>query len=1225
MDLLYIVRFVLVKFILFYLVTCLLTGCRAVNLENQDGLRSSDTTFKSNTDVSKLDGLKNSGTTSDLLNFRYSTNVLKNTSNRITFASSVSGGGYRASSFALGYLLALDTIQIHQNTSLLEELDFVSSVSGGGLAVGAYVVTMLDENRCYSEINRPPKSFDQAIASSDRFRLDLMREPWLVHYANGLTNPRALRKSVTRTDLFREAYSRKLLAKRNCATEQPTLEEYSLNDIENAQINAIPLHISNATISTSGHILPFHSSILSKLDIVCYPTSKGWKLLDKPKEMPYSVGITASASFPPLWPDIRLAAATQKKQKCSDGRFVHLTDGGQTDDNGYFTSLSYLSSVFSDKSIDTPVVFLSVDALNTPDALSVNDPKPANSLSMLLERNYNLPRYALKRRFRSEFSEESESFRTLLDGVAKGEKVFVSQINLVEKFNEKAGHSTALTGQGISKSLQALTIIEGMLQTYRSLLGKETVAKIHSQLEPTISIYVNNILCGDRKKTYGCRKFRELGDRKSDHLKIIKENKLKISGIIQDEIKNAAESSLLTIAGDYKKNIWTQSLVRIKNEHTDFTNTLNLDLQDTISTSRAKKDREIKKLINNEKAALETRSNVLAAKVFNLFVESTFKRFFEIHSHYLPFHYAGDRNNVPTNLSEAIDTNYSLSLERILNNIREVEKVNEDVFQFHEKRKKIETINSEISNIRERERKGGVYFDNDTNHLVRETKKQLKNFQHSMELLIAETENPEEEKDRLLKIKSYVDLLVDGQYLDLSQRKEMFKLIDKQSLDLIPGITERRDRAKINDYVDSIDSLTIAEKLKQLEDLRKKEIFEQKKTTQECVNCSIVEGKGCVAKLEQYGHGLLAITRNPLIINSEEHQVCLNEYKDLSQSNSYLEGLKSFQTVQNVSLANDYRQHRISTDKISCFLNWELPPNSSIQPHNYSVNVSPDCSRFSDEIDEMYGQIKNENIETIESKVLHKYERDSVWLLSNIKKHCSLLSSMLEEIVEQQKRQTRIEMRGVFLVSTAVLEQASRLNNQLAASVETCKKLNIEKFEFSSEGSTLVANELQKKWKKEYQDLIKENTDAQSRLSMHINRANTEAQAFENRVIAQTDSLLTTFGNTTNSTVSHVENILTDNQQTTTKFSGFRYFEKLCEYIEDYSRNDILRVSLQKCGRELFKTFKEAKCRKSKNLTLETRSACHFVDKTLRVALILDRLPDLSRREWILLKSLTAE
>ena len=324
------------------------------------------------------------------------------------FVSTISGGGYRAANFGLGHLLALDSIMLDESTTLLDEMDYLSTVSGGGLAGALYLVTMVEHLKCH-----PMESADSIkdfifLLKDKPHRVDMLRKSWAMGFVRNILDPRVVTPTVSRSDLFHDDYYRDLIAINDCDNDEVENEGkessgqahaehdgmLTIGEVESFASRGLPVHVPNSTISTSGHVLPFVSDALTNLGINCYIDSRGWKYVSKAKDLPYSLGLMASATFPPFWNDMRLARWDDSKEggECDPKRFFHLTDGGQSDDNGYITALGILNEVIGKKPQSAPSLLLVVDALNRADRLEVDQEAPAGFGHVALVRNTDLPR-----------------------------------------------------------------------------------------------------------------------------------------------------------------------------------------------------------------------------------------------------------------------------------------------------------------------------------------------------------------------------------------------------------------------------------------------------------------------------------------------------------------------------------------------------------------------------------------------------------------------------------------------------------------------------------------------------------------------------------------------------------------------------------------------------------------------------------------------------------------
>jgi hypothetical protein len=412
---------------------------------------------------------------------------------------SLSGGGVRAASMGIGVMLALDSIKLataeSSNRSMLQNVVGISSVSGGGLAPALYMSLMFRNGAEDCAKTRFDSFFDALMddGRSDDARLALLRKSWHTATTYSLL-PAACGKDVTAANLFEHRYIREM-TKSRCGPN----EYLTLADVQGRESPFI--HVPNATLSQSGRIFAFTDKRLNDLEISHYldASRSEWVALaahSRAQGLPYSVALAASAAFPPTVHDTRLKSVRPSSQPGADETtaYVHLTDGGQSDDNGYQTAVRIVEDL-ANANPDRPIIYLAMDALPDPGWVysEQNQPEPRRNLFM---RNHDLPRYGNKRELPDRiYGDPSQKQKTALDDV-KG-RVFAGHIALsnfgsveprgtmecfLDRFAtgfevefrldaEAARVGTVCAGlRGLREDEQASAIYAGMIQTYRALL-----------------------------------------------------------------------------------------------------------------------------------------------------------------------------------------------------------------------------------------------------------------------------------------------------------------------------------------------------------------------------------------------------------------------------------------------------------------------------------------------------------------------------------------------------------------------------------------------------------------------------------------------------------------------------------------------------------------------------------------------------------------------------------
>ncbi|MEM1141409.1 MAG: hypothetical protein AAGI88_02390 [Pseudomonadota bacterium] len=417
------------------------------------------------------------------------------------FVISFSGGGIRASNFALGSLLALDAIVLEpfdedangseRPRTLLDELDYASTVSGGGLGV-AVLVAERYQHQCKDSNRRLPLFYLLQTDSGGR-RVELLRRRWSGAFL-GKLNPKAWGKARSNTDLFERSYFGEL-----AYVDCPSKSQLTLADVQSTAENSI-VHIPNSTLSSSGFVFPFTEAILDEFKVQSsgFDAGEQERTNSRAANMRYTQALVASAAFPPILSDVRLATG--------DGTegFLHLTDGGQADDNGIRTALEALARLSKDRFRESPVIYVAVDALPTPGYNVVSNDHTMGFWQTVFQRNYDLPRYGAKRELQNlVYDTKKQRIRTEFD--SKRLDLYVAHVPLWAYDLDDAKDVKVGTIQagliGFDAETQSAIIASGISMTLRALLHVE-LNEVHPYAQRVSDCVVGLADCADRRSAW---------------------------------------------------------------------------------------------------------------------------------------------------------------------------------------------------------------------------------------------------------------------------------------------------------------------------------------------------------------------------------------------------------------------------------------------------------------------------------------------------------------------------------------------------------------------------------------------------------------------------------------------------------------------------------------------------------------------------------------------------
>lgn len=305
----------------------------------------------------------------------------------LALAVSISGGGHRAGNFGAGVLLGLE--ELHRDdansSNALREVDYFSTVSGGGLAAAAYVSSLRD----YQVFKGTPEGYTFAHALADesgsaidrQFTDPDLRNHLEYNYINDIV--RGVFSIVTlgtvhRGDFLENAFDDHILGRlwRQKKLESLhgagrdyraslTLGELFVDANDANTPVRLPYWVANATAYENAAIFPFAPDQIRlyqlcgythRLDKVAHDPSKS-SYDDFVRGVPLALGLSASGSFP-----VALPAQTMKSNMDPRNPFLHLLDGGVSDNFGVTTAVRMLGQ----DTLARRKVLLMVDAYNGP-------------------------------------------------------------------------------------------------------------------------------------------------------------------------------------------------------------------------------------------------------------------------------------------------------------------------------------------------------------------------------------------------------------------------------------------------------------------------------------------------------------------------------------------------------------------------------------------------------------------------------------------------------------------------------------------------------------------------------------------------------------------------------------------------------------------------------------------------------------------------------------------
>lgn len=277
----------------------------------------------------------------------------------LAVALTISGGGSRAANFGIGIMLGLEEIVQENGYNALQEIDFLSTVSGGGFAGGAYINSLFEHHYSKNE-----KGYELNKYVTKRIKEDL-QQSFMGAILKNYLNPTLWFTFADDGDALEKTVNDGVLGykrRRNYSSLKDTPQRsILLGDVFVAKEDTsrevlFPMMFANGAIMDKMAIFPFSPDILEEYQIVSCTHRLKKIYLDTPFDMPLSIGIKASGSFPVL-----ISNTTLESTFHPDFRFLHVVDGGLADNYGYETALDILRQ---EKQVKKKVMFI-IDASNT--------------------------------------------------------------------------------------------------------------------------------------------------------------------------------------------------------------------------------------------------------------------------------------------------------------------------------------------------------------------------------------------------------------------------------------------------------------------------------------------------------------------------------------------------------------------------------------------------------------------------------------------------------------------------------------------------------------------------------------------------------------------------------------------------------------------------------------------------------------------------------------------
>lgn len=264
----------------------------------------------------------------------------------LAFAVAISGWGLRASNFAVGVMMGLEKISTGGYQDALDQIDYLSTVSGGSFAGGAYIAALYQHN--FFD-RKEPFSFATYVERDIKHDLSI---PYTGTLLKTQLNPKIWFSSfLDAGDFLEKGIDDNILGfkrmKGHNNAHSIKLGDLFINVNEPNTPVLYPMFFSNSSIVGTKQIFPFSPDILERYAIEGYTHRKKYLVEKKdPFEMPLSVGIKASSSFPVLIPNSTLESKYNPSRP-----FLHIMDGTLSDNLGYHTAFEVLKQDLSPQKV----------------------------------------------------------------------------------------------------------------------------------------------------------------------------------------------------------------------------------------------------------------------------------------------------------------------------------------------------------------------------------------------------------------------------------------------------------------------------------------------------------------------------------------------------------------------------------------------------------------------------------------------------------------------------------------------------------------------------------------------------------------------------------------------------------------------------------------------------------------------------------------------------------
>ncbi len=314
-------------------------------------------------------------------------------------ALALSGGGSRAAILSAAIMFELEKMNINgKEHDIMQQVDLISSVSGGSIAAAYYALSCDPNGEGAPEMaatscpeatsairgkTRPVWEKEQVIkALQTNFISDWL---WSWFYPNNFL--RYWFTGFDRSDIMAETYSDTLFDQSLTGTDNFLFMD--LNPLRpNLIINATNVTEEEDNVPTDGdsRIFPFTRQQFKKLgsDLGSYPIAHA---------------VMASSAFPGVFQDVTLKnfkktklmeekakSNTNNNKPFKKDRYVHLIDGGPSDNLGLITINNSLTEILKHKKPKRVVVIL-VDAFTPLSGDDPTNPNPRGKLDYFIDTN----------------------------------------------------------------------------------------------------------------------------------------------------------------------------------------------------------------------------------------------------------------------------------------------------------------------------------------------------------------------------------------------------------------------------------------------------------------------------------------------------------------------------------------------------------------------------------------------------------------------------------------------------------------------------------------------------------------------------------------------------------------------------------------------------------------------------------------------------------------------